>query len=185
MMSKQVKVAQRNLGLGYSTPIIGAVVALLTGLIVSDLTQTSLDIWVWVLIQVILGVGMVLGTRFSTSAFNFATSHKRKLGAIKGARNLNLILGIVWSVVVTIMSFANGAMAVSNLVRWPEPTKFPEDGTKPVVSVPDILPLTTAKFLENFVPAFVLILIAVSGIYLLLAERSREAKPRAGAASEA
>ena len=184
-MSKQVKAAQRNLGLGYSTPIIGAVLALLTGLIVSDVTQTTLDIWVWVLIQVMLGAGMVLGTRFATESFNFATSHKRKLGAIKGARNLNLILGIVWSVVVTIMSFANGAMAVSNLVRWPEPTKFPEDGTQPAVSVPEILPLTSAKFLEDFVPAFVLIVIAVVGIYLLLVERSRWSKPTAAKAADA
>lgn len=184
-MSKQVKLAQRNLGLGYSTPIIGAVVALLTGLVVSDVTQTNLDIWVWVLIQVILGAGMVLGTRFATASFNFATSHKRKLGAIKGARNLNLILGIVWSVVVIIMSFSNGAMAVSNLVRWPEPSKFPSDGTQPAVSVPEILPLTSAKFVENFVPAFVLIVIAVTGIYLLLAERSREAKAAAEKAAHA
>ena len=50
---------------------------------------------------------------------------------------------------------------------------------------PEILPLTSAKFLEDFVPAFVLIVIAVVGIYLLLAERSREAKAAATKGADA
>lgn len=172
----QARGAQRSLGFGYSTPIIGAVVALLTGLVVSDLTQTTLDIWVWVLIQLVLGVGMVLGTRFATSSFNYANSHKKKLGAIKGARNLNLILGIIWSAVVTIMAFAKGVDAVSKVVKWP--TAAPENKVpgKPIIVTPELLPLTSGRFLADWVPAFVLIVIAVVGIYLLLIERAREAK---------
>jgi hypothetical protein len=174
--TQQSRGAQRNLGLGYSTPIIGAVVALLTGLVVSDLTQTTLDIWVWVLIQFVLGVGMVLGTRFATGAFNYASAHKKKLGAIKGARNLNLILGIIWSAVVTIMAFAKGADAVNKLVKWPAPTAEYKTPGKTLVVTPDLLPFTSSQFLADWLPAFVLIVIAVVGIYLLLVERARETK---------
>jgi len=170
------KAAQRNLGLGYSIPIVGGVVALLTGLIVADLTQTSLDIWVWVLIQFFLGLGVVLGTRFATASFNFANAQGKKLGAIKGARNLNLVLGIIWSAVVIIMAFAKGFDAVQKLVKWPT-YPSPTVGEKtPKVLGPELLPMTSVHFLQEWLPAFVLILIAVFGIYLLLLERSREAK---------
>jgi len=174
--SKQTSLAQRNLGLGYSTPIIGAVVALLTGLVISDVTQTQLDNWVWVLIQLLLGAGMVLGTKFATAAFNFANSKGKKLGAIKGARNLNLILGIIWSAVVTIMAFTKGVDAVQKLVKWPTPVTYSPGGKEVVPKGPELLPFTAGQFVAEWLPAFALILIAVVGIYLLLAERARDTK---------
>lgn len=169
--------AQRSLGLGYAVPIIGAVTALLLGLIIADLTRTNLDIWLWVLIQAILGAGMVLGTRFATLAFNYSISAGRRVGATKGARNLNLVLGIIWSAVVIVMSFSKASEAVNKLLVWPKQviSKAPGTETMPVKG-PTIEPVTSVAFLQDFLPAFVLILLAVVGTYLLLAERSREAK---------
>jgi hypothetical protein len=167
--------AQRHLGLGYAVPIIGAVTALLLGLIISDVTHTHLDIWIWVLIQAILGVGMVLGTRYSTAAFNFSVGHGKRVGATKGARNLNLVLGIIWSAVVIIMSFSKAAEAVNRLVVWPKEIVAKNLVLKTPLS-PKIEPITSLTFLQDFIPAFVLIALAVVGIYLLLLERTRNVK---------
>ena len=169
--------AQRSLGLGYSVPIIGGVLALLVGLIVSDITHSRLDIWIWVLIHAVLGAGMVLGTRFATAAYNFSLVQGAKVGATKGARNLNLVLGIIWSAIVTIVSFSKAAEAVQGMVHWSDKLISKTPGSEPTEPVPPVIkPFTSVLFWENFVPAFVLIVIAVVGIYLLLAERSREPK---------
>lgn len=180
MTKSAASVAQRNLGLGYALPIIGGVTALLLGLIISDITRTNLDIWIWVLIHAILGAGAVLGTRFATSAYNFGLAHRKKLGATKGARNLNLVLGIIWGAVVTIVSFVKSSEAVNRLVEWPKYTGKPlpsmTDKAQVVEPTPTIHSLGSAAFLENFLPAFVLVLIAVVGIYLLVVERGREAE---------
>ena len=179
-MAKEAALARRNLGLGYSLPIIGGVIALLTGLIISDLTHTSLDIWIWVLIYLILGAGLILGTRFATASFNYSEAEGKKVGAVRGARNMNLVLGIIWSAVVIIVSFEKGSTAVNRLLVWHTGKPTAVDGIpkgKTIYysnSLPHIMPLTYGKFLADFVPAFVIILIAVVGVYLLLAERARE-----------
>lgn len=175
MTKRAAKTAQRALALGYAVPIIGGVTALLIGLIISDATHTNLDIWIWVLIHAVLGAGMVLGTRFSTAAFNYSVSAKRKVGATKGGRNLNLVLGIIWSVVVIIMSFAKGEEAVGKLVQWPKEIIAKNAILKTPVG-PKIDPLTSVAFLQDFLPAFVLIVLAAVGIYLLLLERTRDVK---------
>jgi len=165
--------AKNNLAMGFAIPIIGGVSALLIGLVIADLTRTSLDIWVWVAIHLVLGTGLILGTRNSTAAFNYSLHHKSAVGASRGARNLNLILGIVWSAIVTIAAFDKGGQAVSSLVNYGNPT--PAEMKNPGwVQTPTLEPLTSLKFLQDFLPALVLILIACAGIFLLLQERSRE-----------
>ena len=161
--------ARQNLSLGFSLPIIGAAVSLVLGLAVYDLTRTSLDIWIWVLIQTILGTAMVFGTITATSAYNYSVSKGKKTGAASGARNLNFVLFIIWSAVVVIMSFSEASAAVQKLNRWvSDPTDI-KNGGHNVID-----PLTAANFLNDFLPALVLLIIAVVGIYLLLVERSRE-----------
>ena len=59
---------QKALGLGYAIPIIGAAVAVIFGLVVYDVTGTSLEAWVWVIIQVIIAAGIILGTRYARVA---------------------------------------------------------------------------------------------------------------------
>lgn len=175
MAKSAAELAQRHLSLGYAVPIIGAVTALLLGLIITDATHTNLDIWIWVLIQAILGAGMVLGTRYSTAAFNYSAGHGKRVGATKGARNLNLVLGIIWSVVVIVMSFSKAAEAVQRLVVWPKEVMAKNQVLKTPLP-PTIEPISSATFLQDFIPAFVLIVLAVVGIYLLLLERTRNVK---------
>ena len=176
-MSKSASAqARQNLSLGFSLPIIGAAVALVFGLAVYDLTRTALDIWIWVLIQTILGTALVFGTITATSSYNYSVSKGKKTGGASGARNLNFILGIIWSAVVIIMSFSMASMAVGKLNRWvTDPTDIKMGGHNVVD------PLTSANFLNDFLPALVLLLIAAAGIYLLLVERAREPKPVAEA----
>ena len=59
---------QKSLGLGYAMPIIATAVAIIFGLIVYDVTKTTLQVWVWVLIQVIVVAGVIQGTRFASKA---------------------------------------------------------------------------------------------------------------------
>jgi hypothetical protein len=167
--------AQSNLSLGYAIPIVAGVVALIVGLIIADLGGQPLNIWVWVVIHLILGAGVVLGTRFSTSAFNYSLTTGNRVGATKGARNLSLILGIIWSAIVVITSFTRASMAVSGMLVWPDTSKAKYSNTTFEVH-PHIEPLTSAAFWQDFVPALVLILISIAGIYLLLSERAREPK---------
>lgn len=173
MAKSELAKAKNNLAYGFAVPIVGGVSALLIGLIIVDLTRTALDIWVWVAIHLVLGTGMVLGTRSATAAYNYSLSRGIAAGAAKGARNLNLILGIVWSAIVTIAAFDKASQAVSSLVNY-----GPVDPNGKVANGgPVIEPLTSARFVEQFLPALALILIACAGIYLLLLERSRENEP--------
>jgi hypothetical protein len=164
--------ARRNLALGYSLPIIGGAVALIFGLVVSDLWG-PLDIWVWTIIQAILGGSFVWGTRTSTQAFNYAIDNGKKLGATKGARNLNFVLGIIWSAVVAIMAFVNLSMAVGKLSGWRSVSGTGKVG-QTVPTGEYIKPLTNDILFGDFLPAFVLLLILLSGIFLLLSERNTE-----------
>lgn len=167
--------ARRALSLGYSLPIIGGAISIVFGLMVYDLTRTTLDVWIWVIIQVILGTSLVLGTRLSTAAHLYSLAHKKQVGATKGARNLNFILGIIWSVVVGIMSFAFASTAVSKLSTWPEVPV--SDGKVPQAPVmPIISPVTLNSLVSDFLPAFVLLAVVIAGVYLLMIERTRQSK---------
>jgi signal transduction histidine kinase len=179
-MSK-ASIARRNLGLGYALPIIGGAVALIIGLVVWDVTHTTFDAWIWILILAILGASLVFGTLLSNSAFNFAETTGKAVGSIRGAKNLNFVLGIIWSAVVTIKSFSDMAGAVSSLRNYNTSSviiKEPVGGTPPVHNVytgSSVKPLTWHILLTDFLPAFVLLGIAVVGIYLLLWERAKPA----------
>ena len=88
----------------------------------------------------------------------------------------------IWGAVVIIMSFANMANAVSLLSDYSRGalSVIPKGGTgvtpTPASTAyygPGVRPLNWDIFGNHFLPAFVLLVIAVVGIYLLLAERSR------------
>lgn len=176
MSKSEKRKAQRNLSLGYALPIIGGAVAFIFGLMVYDINHAILDIWVWIIIQAILGASFVWGTRTATMAFNFALQGGKKVGAIKGARNLNMVLGIIWSVVVIIMAFVTLGSAIG---------KHGQYNYKAVDPVVDkaasvhpngfyISPFTVDNLFGDFLPAFVLLLLVLAGVFLLLTERSTE-----------
>jgi hypothetical protein len=169
--------AQKALGLGYAVPILAAAFAMIFGLVVYQVTRTDLQVWVWVIIQLIIALGIIAGTRFSSKARLAKTAEApkpRKALAAAGAANLNFVLSIVFGAVVSVMAFTFGQMAIQKLQVWPEvpvDCKDEECNVQPGLAEPSIQWL-----FEDLLPAKVLLVLAVVGIYLTITERNREKK---------
>ena len=111
---------RRPLAWAYSTPILAAATALILGLIIYDITQTALEAWVWVIIQVIIGAGVIAGTYFAARASSHRDpAHAGSGRAATGARLLAHVLSIVFTVVVAGMSLGYGARAINMLQLQP------------------------------------------------------------------
>ena len=167
--------SEKALGLGYAIPILFTAVAIIFGLVVYDITRTDLQVWVWVVIQVIIALGILLGTRFSSKAkaANAAPPRVRQTLAA-GAANLNFVLSIVFGATVSIMSFTFGSSAIDSLRIWPEYIE-PKPGEEEVYYDPTwTVSLFEWKwFFESMLPALVLLMIAAVGIYLFITERNQ------------
>ncbi len=108
---------QRAVGLAYASPILGTAVAILFGLAVYDITRTTLDVWIWVIIQLIIALSILIGTRFAARAKLVAVEPKPKQPGV-AAVTLNFVLAVLFGVVVTIMAFTYGSNAIGSLVDW-------------------------------------------------------------------
>jgi hypothetical protein len=166
--------SERALGLGYAIPILFTAVAIIFGLVVYDITRTDLQVWVWVVIQVIIALGILLGTRFSSRAKAAKSAPPRVRQTLAaGAANLNFVLSIVFGATVSIMSFTFGAAAIESLRIWPEYIE-PLGGEEFVFDPGwEIAPFEWTWFFESMVPALLLLLIAAVGIYLFITERNQ------------
>lgn len=167
--------SEKALGLGYAIPILFTAVAIIFGLVVYDITRTDLQVWVWVVIQVIIALGILLGTRFSSKARSAKAAPPRVRQTLAaGASNLNFVLSIVFGATVSIMSFTFGASAIESLRVWPEyedPTII--DGEYYYDPTWSVSNFEWKWFLESMLPAVVLLLIAAVGIYLFITERNQ------------
>ena len=167
--------SEKALGLGYAIPILFTAVAIIFGLVVYDITRTDLQVWVWVVIQVIIALGILLGTRFSSKAkaANAAPPRVRQTLAA-GAANLNFVLSIVFGATVSIMSFTFGSSAIDSLRIWPEYIE-PKPGEEEVHYDPTwtVSLFEWNWFFESMLPALVLLMIAAVGIYLFITERNQ------------
>lgn len=158
---------QKALGLGYATPILAAATAVIFGLIVYDVTRTTLEAWVWVVIQVIIAAGIILGTRYARLARAEAPAAPKPRTAIaSGAWNLNFVLSIVFGAVVSVMAFTLGAQAIEELRDY----NFDFAGW----SVKDV---SLEWFLSDFSPALVLIVLVSIGLYATITERHKTPDP--------
>ena len=168
--------SEKALGLGYAIPILFTAVAIIFGLVVYDITRTDLQVWVWVVIQVIIALGILLGTRFSSKAKAAKVAPPRVRQTLAaGAANLNFVLSIVFGATVSIMSFTFGASAIESLRIWPEYIE-PLGGEEFVFDPGwEIAPFEWTWFFESMVPALLLLLIAAVGIYLFITERNQTA----------
>jgi heme/copper-type cytochrome/quinol oxidase subunit 2 len=168
--------SEKALGLGYAIPILLTAVAIIFGLVVYDITRTDLQVWVWVVIQVIIALGILLGTRFSSKAKAAKAAPPRVRQTLAaGATNLNFVLSIVFGATVSIMSFTFGASAIESLRIWPEYIE-PAEGEEFVFDPGwEMAPFEWSWFFESMVPALVLLLIAAVGIYLFITERNQMA----------
>ena len=168
--------SEKALGLGYAVPIIATAIAIIFGLAVYDVTRTELEVWVWVIIQVIIVSGILLGTRFSTKAKTAKTAPPRARATLAaGAANLNFVLSIVFGVTVSIMSFAFGAAGIEKLRVYP-PYEEPAPGEElTAVWSWTVSPLSVSWFIEQMLPAIVLLVLAALGTYLSITERNKVA----------
>jgi hypothetical protein len=181
--------SEKALGLGYAVPIIATAIAIIFGLAVYDVTRTDLEVWVWVIIQVIIVSGILLGTRFSTKAKAAKAAPPRTRATLAaGAANLNFVLSIVFGVTVSFMSFTFGAMAIETLRVYP-PYEEPAPGEEfTAVWSWTVAPLSVSWFIEQMLPAVVLLVLAALGTYLSITERNKVAlvakKPSARASAK-
>lgn len=169
---------QRAVGLAYASPILGTAVAILFGLAVYDITRTELDVWIWVIIQLIIAISILIGTRFAAKAKLVAVEPKpRKPGV--AAVNLNLVLSIVFGVVVTAMAFGFGGNAIDSLVDWDAyweaRAPLEQDGKPLVALAPEFRAADLAWWLGDMLPALVLLTLAEFGIYRSIVTRNQEA----------
>lgn len=112
---------QKTTGLAFAVPIIAVAGALIFGLIVFDVTQTALPVWIWVIIQAVIGAGIIAGTVFAEKSTQQLRQVKVKpFGAPVGARNLNFVLSIIFAAVVSAMSLGYGAAAMEELRASPD-----------------------------------------------------------------
>jgi hypothetical protein len=181
--------SEKALGLGYAVPIIATAIAIIFGLVVYDVTRTDLQVWVWVIIQIIIVSGILLGTRFSTKAKSAKAAPPRTRATLAaGAANLNFVLSIVFGVTVSFMSFTFGAMAIETLRVYP-PYEEPAPGEElTAVWTWTVAPLSVSWFIEQMLPAVVLLVLAAAGTYLSITERNKVAlvakKPVAASSSK-
>ena len=181
--------SEKALGLGYAVPIIATAIAIIFGLAVYDVTRTDLEVWVWVIIQVIVVSGILLGTRFSTKAKSAKpTAPRARATLAAGAANLNFVLSIVFGVTVSFMSFSFGAMAIETLRVYPT-YEEPAPGEEfTAVWSWTVSPLSVSWFTEQMLPAIVLLVLAAAGTYLSITERNKVAiaakKPKAASSKK-
>jgi hypothetical protein len=161
---------QKALVLGYSLPVVGTAVATILGIIFYDAQGKSLDTWAWVVIQVIIALSIVLGTRFAVQARAGKPAPVRArttMAGAAGAVSLNFVLSIVFGAAVTFMSFGYGSDAISQLRQYRnEPVPSGETATI-------LLPATLEWFFNHMLPAYLLLVLATFGIYATLVSRHR------------
>lgn len=154
---------QKALGLSYATPIIAGALAIIFGLIVYDITNTTLEEWVWVVIQVIIATGIIAGTRYARMAKSEKpAAPKPRTALASGAWNLNFVLSIVFGVVVSVMAFTFGAASFEGLRDY----NFDYIGWT-------IEPITLNWLIGDFGPGLVLIILVIVGLYATITERHK------------
>jgi len=168
---------QRAVGLAYASPVLGTAVAIIFGLAVYDITRTELDVWIWVIIQLIIVGSILLGTRFAAKAKLVSSQPPKPRQPGVAAVNLNFVLSILFGVVVTTMAFGFGAGAVDELVDWEtywDAQRPFVEGEKAVFTPPTLKAADLAWWLGEMLPALVLLALANVGIYKSLVTRNQE-----------
>ena len=166
---KGMSPTQKALAIGYALPIIGTALAIIIGLIVYDIQQSSIQTWTWVLIQVIIGTSIVLGTRFASKARSAkpVVRAPRVVGAA-GAVTLNYVLSLVFAGAVSIMSFTFGTGAVNGLTSgWCNDMTGVCDKSKPLAIGAD-------WWINQMIPAFLLLVAVQVTVYLVITARNKQ-----------
>lgn len=165
--SVEVSSAQKALALGYALPVLGTALAVIVGLVFYDIQRSSIQNWTWVVIQVIIGTSVVLGTRFAAKAkaSTPVVRAPRVAGAV-GAVRLNYVLSVVFAGVVAAMSFGFGTGAISSLRSYESCGEGP--------CVPKISGMTFDWWFNQMIPAFLLLVLVEVAVYLSITLRNKE-----------
>ena len=166
---------QRAVGLAYAVPVIGTAIAIIFGLTVYDITKTSLDAWIWVIIQAIIGISIILGTTFAARAKSARALPPRERKSGVAAVNLNFVLSIVFAAVVLIMAFAFGFAGVDSLLDYRDTLEM-VDGREIYNFERFLVAPSIGWLIEDMLPPIVLLLLAEWGIYRTIVIRNQEAK---------
>lgn len=167
---KGMSPTQKALAIGYALPIIGTALAIIIGLVVYDIQQSSIQNWTWVVIQLIIGTSIILGTRSAAKARSAkpVVRAPRVVGAA-GAVTLNYVLSLVFAGAVSIMSFAFGTSAVSSLTNGWVDDMGNLDKNKPLAMDAD-------WWMNQMIPAFLLLVAVQVTVYLVITSRNKEVK---------
>jgi len=165
--SAGVSDTKKALAFGYALPVLGAALAIIIGLSVYDFQRNQVQSWTWVVIFLILGASVVLGTRFAAKAKQAVpvVAPPKVVGAA-GAVRLNYVLSVVFAGVVGVMSFTFGLSAVTSLSGYTECV----DGNCSTVNA-------GADFKwwsEQMIPALVLLLLVQAAVYFSITLRNKE-----------
>jgi MFS family permease len=165
---KGLSATQKALAIGYAVPIIGTALAIIIGLIVYDTQNQRLETWAWVVIQLIIGGSIFLGTRSAAKARSAKPVVKPpRVAGAAGAVTLNYVLSLVFAGTVSIMSFGFATTAVNQLFTYPYCGETPES------CVGEISPVTAQWWFNDMLPAFLLLVLVQVAIYFVVVARNK------------
>jgi hypothetical protein len=165
---KGMSETQKALAIGYALPIIGTALAIIIGLAVYDSQRSSLQGWTWVVIQLIIGTSIILGTRSAAKARSAKPVVRApRVSGAAGAVTLNYVLSLVFAGVVSIMSFTFGNSAVASLTSVWCDDMGNCDKSKP-------LQLTADWWINQMIPAFLLLVAVQVTVYIVITSRNKE-----------
>jgi len=162
---------QKALAIGYSLPILGTAVAVILGMILYDAQGKQLQIWSWVVIQAIIAVSIVFGTKFAAKARSGQVVVRApKVAGASGAVALNYVLSIVFAAVVSVMSFTFQQAAVDSL------RNYGACDANGYCAPPTIGSMDYSWWMDKLLPSFIFLLIALGAVFVAVIWRNREVK---------
>ena len=156
-----MKNSSKALALAFASPIIGAALGVILGLMIYDLFD-SLEIWTLLILSTLLGASIWFGSQQAGIA-----GREPGMASARGAKTLNYVLGVVWVVISFSISLGSGASAISSARTYPydrndfDPMEPYNPGDYEIV-------IELSNILEDFLPAILLAVIAIFGFVIQL-----------------
>ncbi len=159
--------ARTALAFGYASPIVGIVLGIIIGLAIFDIFD-AFEQWTGVILLALLGFSIWFGANKSGAALSY---NNGEIGGAKGAANLNSVLAIVWMAVSFIVSLTMAIDGLNSFDERPEPNELGIDNPGEYV-----VSFDTTIFIGEFLPAIVIVAMAMFGFVFQLVATSRETK---------
>ena len=161
--------ARKALAIGFTSPIVGIVLGILLGLAIFDIFDTF-EQWTAVILFALLGFSIWYGANKSGEALSYSVNTAELNGA-KGAANLNSVLAIVWMAVSFLVSLFMAIGAVNSFVDRPDYV-----GLEPYNPADYTVSFDWQVFTGEFLPAVVIVAIAMFGFVFQLVATSKDPK---------